>query len=73
MDLIELCQAELLFMDGVRERPMDITDAGLVGVIEETVVTVPVIFPARMIEDWVQADSVNRHSHINCCQNLIAY
>ena len=71
-NLVEPREAGLLFAYGMRKWPMNIAVARFIGVIEKAVITVAVVFPARVIQDRVKADSVDRQTAIDCREYFIA-
>src|SRR5688572_31553498 len=59
--LLLLCKQLLLPLQFGGERTTDCAPPLLVSVIPKAVVTMPIVRPARMIQDWIQTDSMQRH------------
>ena len=51
---------------------VDLAIAVCIGVVKESVATVPVVHPARMIEDWIKADPLHWDAGVVRGYNLVA-
>ena len=55
-----------------RERLEYFTTAAIIRVVEQSVVTVPIILPSRMVDDRIQTDALHRHAIRNCGKYFVA-
>src|SRR5690348_3816443 len=63
----------LLVNEFFRERLVDFTTAVFVCIAPQSTITMTVVAPAWIVEDWIQAESFNRHARSGSGSRFLAH